>query len=1318
MGGKRSSKKKALSETNMGFIDIVFRWSLEDIFNDDLYKDQVEKIPVSFQSVDQYSGSFLSPLLEETRAEMRSSMEIIARAPYAKVTYLNKEKSHETLLFDVNVDYWRNMSSGPEKKPYKTLPGDVFVIADVKPETASDLLRLDRSWAFALVTEIQMDDGGGGNSSSTSFKVETLKAIVSKDDKQTSLYVVHVSNVTTNRRIWNALHMKINLKIIKEVLHADQTVDKRCSLCSSEISENLNDIFLKSFLSKLNESQRNSVFACLNKMQCNHKSHTELIWGPPGTGKTKTVSVLLFALLRMKYRTLTCTPTNIAITEVAARVLKLVKEANRTCSVADGQLCSLGDILVFGSKERLKVDYEIEEIFLDYRVDRLSECFGLLGWRHCFTSMITFLEDCVSQYRVFLENERSKEGKGGCEDENEEKECCSKNSCKKGIHKSFLEYARERFAGTVLPLRRCVSILYTHIPKFFFQGSTFQDLETLLGLLDSFKDYLFFDGITSEEVEALFLRSIDDKLLPRNLSDPSHLLCSVRIRCLFVLKALRDSLNELKLPSARNKYSIRRFCFESASLLFSTASSSFKLYKVEMKPLDVVVIDEAAQLKECESAIPLQLPGLVHSILVGDEQQLPATVLSNVSNKADFGRSLFQRLTTLGHSKHLLNIQYRMHPWISCFPNACFYDNNILDAATVKHKSYEKHYLPWPMFGPYSFIHVTGREEQDGVAHSRRNMIEVAVVQRLVQTLFTAWKKLRKRLTVGIISPYSAQVVSIQEKLGRKYEKADGFVVKVKSVDGFQGGEEDIIIISTVRSNHTGAIGFISSSQRTNVALTRAKHCLWIVGDGRTLSERESVWKGLVCDAKARRCFFNADEDKELAKAILDAKKDIGQPDDLLNRDNAILTNARQKVPFSDNSRKSFRKVKSAKTQKSAKNNGTSSRQALGCLDELPSLEEESWNFLEAENIAKLRGDRDRFRELVEALKAVDDIKDQRTITLYTSLRVYLGKFVLIIDAGIKECLQTKPAGGEDFLKDAIGMLNLMKRLHSQLELSKQKLESSVTIIGALGEELHSGWSAMVPFLCQQGYMEKDENHVSKEPSDNCGMKENRCEGEKCSKGEKPASEASVNPKPQDNNKSKKKQEEWSPKSKAEKDENHISEELGDHCGVKECISKGEKCTKGKKPASEASVTPKPQDNNKSKKKQEEWRPKSKAEKDENHISEELGDHCGVKECICKGEKCTKGKKPASEASVNPKPQDNNKSKKKQEEWRPKLKAEKDENHISEEPGDHCGVKESICKGEKCSKGKKPASEATVNPNPKKTINLRKNKKSGGQNRK
>ena len=78
-------------------------------------------------------------------------------------------------------------------------------------------------------------------------------------------------------------------------------------------------------------------------------------------------------------------------------------------------------------------------------------------------------------------------------------------------------------------------------------------------------------------------------------------------------------------------------------------------------------------------------------------------------------------------------------------------------------------------------------------------------------------------LSIGVISPYTAQVIAVQEKIGKKYENLDGFAVKVKSIEGFQGGEADIIILSTVRCNSDGSISFASNHGRINVALTRAR---------------------------------------------------------------------------------------------------------------------------------------------------------------------------------------------------------------------------------------------------------------------------------------------------------------------------------------------------------------------------------------------------------------------------------------------------------------------------------------------------------------
>ncbi|KAK9275807.1 hypothetical protein L1049_023077 [Liquidambar formosana] len=355
--------KRRASSIDSRFTEILFSWSLEDIFNENLHANQVVKIPESFQTVGHYLGSFVFPVLEETRAQLCSSMEIIFRAPFAEVIDFGECKPYGTSLYDFKVDNWRNRFSDRGKEPYRTLPGDIFVLADAKPETISDLQRVGRKWTFALVTKIP-DDDNEDDSSSKYFRVKAAKDIEIKKSMQKSMFVVFLTNVTTNKRIWNALHKLRNLTIIKEVL------------CTSSVE---------------------------------------------------------------------------------------------------------------------------------------------------------------------------------------------------------------------------AMILQTH-----------------------------------------------------------------------------------------------------------------------------------------------------------------------------------------------------------------------------------------------------------------------------------AWNGSKEKLSVGVVSPYAAQVVAIQEKLDRKYDNVDGFAVKVKSVDGFQGGEEDIIIISTVRSNRGGNIGFISNSRRTNVALTRARHCLWILGNAWTLANSESVWEKLVRDAKDRNCFFNADDDKDLAKAILE----------------------------------------------------------------------------------------------------------------------------------------------------------------------------------------------------------------------------------------------------------------------------------------------------------------------------------------------------------------------------------------------------------------------------------------------------------------
>ncbi|WJX52816.1 hypothetical protein P8452_38886 [Trifolium repens] len=914
----RKKKKKISYYDDHNFINTIFSWSIQDIFNEDLYKNKVDYIDLYFKSIEQYFKSFVYPLLDETRANICSSMEILSNSPYAEVVSLEKKLSHSCGRnhYVVKTDSWKNSSSGYGKELYKTLFGDVFILADFKPETVNDLTRSGKMWRFVLSTgilgeEIKDDD--------TTFKVIASKDIDIDEMGQKSLFIIFLTNITPNRRIWNALHMDGDSKLIEKILCARDVVDESCDYCSLKTDALRDDETYQRLLSELNESQNKAICACLSSIHCNHKSNVDLIWGPPGTGKTKTLGTLLFALFKMNRRTLVCAPTNVAIKEITSRVLSMVRESFDGNS--DALFCNLGDMLLFGNHERLKVGAEIEEIYLDYRVKKLILCFTPPnGWKYCFGTMIDLLENCVSEYHIFIENEMRKEQAQS--DVNNSNGAKVENPSDSGVrmHKSFIEFVRERFLSIAFPLRDCISILCTHISRSCITEHNLNDLARLIYSLGSFQALLFENNISSEKLEELFSppESRDSSFESVVVSAAGYSLHQSRTECLSLLKTLKVSLGGLDLPDVATEESIREFCLQASSLIFSTASSSFVLHSVLMEPLDVLVIDEAAQLKECESIIPLLFPNINHAILVGDERQLPALVESSVASEVGFGRSLFARLSTLGHPNHFLNIQYRMHPSISSFPNSCFYLNQILDAPNVIANNYRKQYLPGEMFGPYSFINIIGgTEEFDDAGQNGKNMVEVAVVMKIIRNCFRAWFDSNQNLSIGVVSPYAAQVVAIQDMLGQKYDKHEGFDVKVKTIDGFQGGEQDVIILSTVRTDCSTSPGFISNNQRTNVALTRARHCLWILGNERTLVSQENVWKTLVLDAKKRQCFFNADEDRDLAKSIWDAKKELDQLDDLLNADSVIFRNSRWKVLFSDNFLKSFKNLPSKQTKKS-----------------------------------------------------------------------------------------------------------------------------------------------------------------------------------------------------------------------------------------------------------------------------------------------------------------------------------------------------------------------------------------------------------------
>jgi superfamily I DNA and/or RNA helicase len=250
------------------------------------------------------------------------------------------------------------------------------------------------------------------------------------------------------------------------------------------------------------------------------------------------------------------------------------------------------------------------------------------------------------------------------------------------------------------------------------------------------------------------------------------------------------------------------------------------------RTFDLVIIDEACQSTEPGCWIPLLRSQRL--VLAGDPCQLPPTVLSPEAARQGFAVSLLERLVAQYGTEitRRLDVQYRMHEDIMGFSSREFYDGSLLADASVRgHRLCDvPGVVQCPQTeSPVEFIDTAGagyEEEVEPDGESRRNEQEARLVERKVRALLEVGVAAEQ---MGVITPYAAQVRRLRELL-----PIPG--LEIDSVDGFQGREKEAIVLSLVRSNTEGEIGFLADVRRTNVALTRARRKVLVIGDSATLS--------------------------------------------------------------------------------------------------------------------------------------------------------------------------------------------------------------------------------------------------------------------------------------------------------------------------------------------------------------------------------------------------------------------------------------------------------------------------------------------------
>lgn len=308
-------------------------------------------------------------------------------------------------------------------------------------------------------------------------------------------------------------------------------------------------------------------------------------------------------------------------------------------------------------------------------------------------------------------------------------------------------------------------------------------------------------------------------------------------------EAVRQKINSLKDRATELEIRINESLFSEARVIACTLVGSANRLLTGQK-FGTLFIDEAAQALEAACWIPIRKADRV--ILAGDHCQLPPTVKAPEALRAGLGHTLMQTIVkNKPDTVSLLKLQYRMNDEIMRFSSEWFYGGMLQSAPEVKYRSI----LDFDT--PIEWINTEGldcNEKFIGENYGRINKSEAELSIEQLKGYITKIGRERfldERIDVGMISPYKAQVQYL-----RRLVRNDAFfkpyrqAITINTVDGFQGQERDVILISLVRANEEGQIGFLNDLRRMNVAITRARMKLIILGDASTLT-RHAFYKKL-----------------------------------------------------------------------------------------------------------------------------------------------------------------------------------------------------------------------------------------------------------------------------------------------------------------------------------------------------------------------------------------------------------------------------------------------------------------------------------------
>ncbi|KAL6637249.1 hypothetical protein ACP70R_024821 [Stipagrostis hirtigluma subsp. patula] len=729
----RSSGRDGAGESNRDHVldslkggcfltDAVLKWRVEDVMNPHLFREKVKKIPAEFGSLQQYQEIHSALLLEETRASIQFAMS----EPMQSYRAISVSCTDTPYLFYVDIDL-RSLDGCY----HVAEDGDLFFLS------SQPLKQMDISGYFAIAAEIGRD---------TCFQ-KSFRVLVSEKNPNfdTIMYVSFLTNITKAINISKAITSvgRDPSGRIESILCMKEMVERKCMSCGECALEDSVDP------TKFNDEQLNTLKCILSKLQCPHLNAAEIVWGPPGTGKTQKCSSFAEASLEIRTQKLYC---------------------------------------------------------------------SIYVWKSWMKEMAFVLR--LKPY--CLDN---------CDHDD--------HTCSKSKLIQF-ESFREKISALVLDLRESSLNLISSLSAISLSEIDIVNIHKLLSNLSDFENLLLNDGVTSSDVQKAFgFASTSASNIEKD--DIAKSLDAIRTSCLKLLNALVDTID---IPRLEDRNELEEFCIQNSGIIICTPSCSSRLQDLTLRSIDTLLVDDAAQIKESDLLIPLSIVRS-HVILLGDHLHVQAMVKSKVCEEAGYASSLFERLLGLSSDKIILTKQYVMHPFISQFVCQNFYGGNVEDGCTVESHAYNKK-VDETKLPPYGFFDITQVAE---LRVKGKDFVEYAVLVFLLQKLCKGLKNKNEKLKVGIVYLCSNRVGTAKDQLSSKYGSHSQIDLEVNFLDNLNESWYDVVILSSV-FYHKAEL-----HDKISIALTRARCCLWIIGEGTDLCAAGDIWKKLVKNANKRRLF-------------------------------------------------------------------------------------------------------------------------------------------------------------------------------------------------------------------------------------------------------------------------------------------------------------------------------------------------------------------------------------------------------------------------------------------------------------------------------